>query len=711
MQLGAALHDDFRLQEFHLDLVQKLSTFLLVFCLAVPWALLPQPSYPYSVLPYFLGLALVSAFAKYHAARGQTTIARIGLVSGLAVILLLAVLLLRIPWLPYLGIPVMSIVGLLAGYGPGMLLGFLMLAGIGVVNLNSPVYPAMELTFVMLVGFAVNLLTLGTLTTAVNWYTTSQYRSEELLTLTREHRAELAQTLKSLQISNALLQKTQQELVAARQQAERARQMKEQFAATISHELRTPLNLILGFGKIMYLSPEVYGDMAWPPTLRHDVYQVFRNSQHLAELIDDILDLSHFEMTGYTLKRESVPMTHFLRECVGILRNLFRESSVSLHAQIPDDLPQIEIDATRIRQVIINLVTNAYRHTAEGAVTICVQSRTHEVEITVHDTGAGIPADKLEHIFEQFYQVDTSLSRKHGGVGIGLTLSKQFVESHGGRILVQSEVGAGSSFSFTLPVTTVVKKSSQGANPLDAPGNRRQQPSILLLDRDGGLYRTVRRRIDGYHWIHIQTWGEVMAHVRTHRPRALVVNTKPAEMLPALQPDPGIPIISCSFEVHLSADEAAPFRKLLMKPVDIGTLSQEIKAIGTVQDILVVDDDRAFIQLVERLVAIIDSEITVRRAYDVKQALTQLAQSSPDLILADVVMPDEGGVELVQQMRESDQYLQIPVILMTAGQHEHVYLSQYGPTLAIHRPGGLTPDSAMKYLSALLDEIGPNPRF
>lgn len=709
MLWSMARHDDFRLQEFYLDLVQKLSTFLLIFCLAVPWALLPQPSYPYATLPYFLGLALVSAFAKYHAARGQTTIARIGLVTGLALIFLLAVLLLRIPWLPYLGIPVMSIVGLLAGYGPGLLLGVIVLGGVGVVNLQSPVYPIVELSFVMLVGFAVNLLTLGTLTTAVNWYTTSQHRSDELLALTREHRAELAQALKSLQVSNTLLQKTQQELVSARQQADRARQMKEQFAANISHELRTPLNLIMGFGKIMYLSPEVYGDKVWPSTLRHDIYQIFRNSQHLAELIDDILDLSHFEMTGYTLRRDSVPMTHFLRECVGILKNLFRESPVALHSQIPDDLPPIEIDATRIRQVVINLVTNAFRHTTEGAVTISARSHVYEVEIAVHDTGAGIPAEKLEHIFEQFYQVDASLSRQHGGVGIGLTLSKQFVESHGGRIQVRSEVGVGSTFAFTLPTDPALATSSHSDNVADASIIRRQQPPILLLDRDGGLYRTVRRRIDGYHWIHVRTWDDAAVNVRTHRPRALVVNSEDAETLPPRQGDLAIPVISCCFDVQLSANESAPFRKLLMKPVDIATLSQEIEAIGTVHDILVVDDDRAFIQLIERIVAIIDGEICVRRAYDVTEALAQLEKTPPDLVLADVVMPDGGGAELIQQMRARDRYLQIPVILLTAGQHEHAYLSQYGPTLAIHQAGGLTPDNAMRYLCALLNEIGPNP--
>lgn len=232
----------------------------------------------------------------------------------------------------------------------------------------------------------------------------------------REHRAELAQALKSLQLSNTLLQKTQQELIAARWQAERARQMKEQFAANISHELRTPLNLIL-FGKIMHLSPDVYGDMQWPPTLRHDVHQIYRSSQHLSEMIDDILDLSHFEMAGFSLQRTLVPMSHFLRESASILADLFRASPVPLYTNIPNDLPSLEIDAARIRQVLINLVANAYRHTTQplpsGPV---VDGRTDTGFVdSAGNSGAGIAGDELARIFEQFYQVDSSLSRRHRG--------------------------------------------------------------------------------------------------------------------------------------------------------------------------------------------------------------------------------------------------------------------------------------------------------
>jgi signal transduction histidine kinase len=709
MQQTGASFEDRPLTLFHLDLVQNLSLFLFVFCGITPWALLPLPSFPYAVLPYLFALALVAAYARLCANREEVNRARLTLLFGIATIYTLAVLLLQIPWLPYLSIPVMSIVGLLAGYGVSLLLGVVLLTVVGLVNVQAPVYPTWELFFVMLTGFAINWLTLGTLTTAVNWYKVSQDRSDELLTLTREHRAELAQALKSLQISNSLLQKTQQELIVARKQAERARQMKEQFAANISHELRTPLNLILGFSKIMYVSPEVYTDMTWPSTLRHDIYQVFRNSQHLSELIDDILDLSHFEMTGYTLRREPVNMARFLGESAEILANLFRDSPVALLTTIPDELPEIEIDATRIRQVLINLVTNAYRHTAQGYIQIEAKQHPHAIEIVVRDTGEGIPAEKLDHIFDRFYQVDTSLSRAQNGVGIGLTLSKQFVESHGGRISVQSQIGAGSAFHFTLPVTMLSSPVDRSGNPLDHLADNRQRPSLLLLDSDGQMYRTLRRRIDGYHWIRLQDWNEVALQNRIHRPRALIVNMPSDEELPAAAHEIGIPILCCNGRVYLAAGETAPFRKLLLKPIDSAVLTAELDAVGAVSNLLVVDDDRAFTQLVERMTAIIAPSVQVRRAYSIAEGFAMLEKCRPELILADIVMPDGGGIELIEQMRTDQRYIDIPVILLTAGNHEHTYFNRYDTRLTVHHASGLSPDKALRYIGAILAEIGPNP--
>jgi len=158
-----------------------------------------------------------------------------------------------------------------------------------------------------------------------------------------------------LELSYSLQRRLQDELIAARNEANTARQMKERFAANISHELRTPLNLILGFSDVMYVTPEAYGDFTWPPKLRRDIYQIHRSSKHLLEMIDDILDLSRQDMIDFTLHREATPLEALLRHTAEIVIDLFQDPAVRLEVVLAPDLPELEIDRTRIRQVVINL--------------------------------------------------------------------------------------------------------------------------------------------------------------------------------------------------------------------------------------------------------------------------------------------------------------------------------------------------------------------
>jgi CheY-like chemotaxis protein len=223
------------------------------------------------------------------------------------------------------------------------------------------------------------------------------------------------------------------------------------------------------------------------------------------------------------------------------------------------------------------------------------------------------------------------------------------------------------------------------------------------------MYRTLRRRLDGYNWIHVYDWEKVEPESRRHRPRALVVNASGPGATPSTVQSIGVPILYCSFQSRLAVGEAAPFRKLLLKPIDSALLAAEIDAIGAVHEILVLDDDRAFTQLVERMLTIIAPNIRVRRAYSIDEGITWLEKAAPDLILADVVMPSGGGVELIEHMRNKGLCLHVPVILLTAGTHEHTYFNQYDTKLTIHHPSGLAPERVVKYLDAILAEIGPNP--
>jgi signal transduction histidine kinase len=234
-----------------------------------------------------------------------------------------------------------------------------------VMRLDRP-YPLPALTLALALAAVLAWLIVNTLYMALAWAWTMQKRADESLELARDHQGELARTLKALDNSNIILRRTQRELISARQQAEAARGMKEQFAANVSHELRTPLNLILGFSEIMSLSPEVYGSMQWPPTLKQDINQVYRSARHLLGLIDDVLDLSRFEIAGFTLNKTRVALTPLLADTVEMARDLFHDRPVRLESAIAGDLPAVEVDAIRIRQVLLNLLTNAARFTEAG---------------------------------------------------------------------------------------------------------------------------------------------------------------------------------------------------------------------------------------------------------------------------------------------------------------------------------------------------------
>jgi signal transduction histidine kinase len=258
------------------------------------------------------------------------------------------------------------------------------------VTQNYP-FPLAGILTNLFLAVIIAWLTIRALYTALDWLSKTQRRAEQLLDVTRSQQAELRSAVKSLQITNEARLQAERELLIANKQARESQRMKEQFAANISHEFRTPLSIILGFSEVMYLSPEVYGSLAWPPKLYRDVSQIYRNSRHLMSMIDDILDLSHFEMTGFTLNKEPTDLEPLLHESLSMVADLFRNDAVTLTAEIEPDLPLLELDRTRMRQVFLNLLNNACRFTEAGTVCLRAFRLDGEVRIQVTDTGPRHP--------------------------------------------------------------------------------------------------------------------------------------------------------------------------------------------------------------------------------------------------------------------------------------------------------------------------------
>ncbi|HYD05259.1 MAG TPA: GAF domain-containing sensor histidine kinase, partial [Reyranella sp.] len=241
-------------------------------------------------------------------------------------------------------------------------------------------------------------------------------------------------------------------------QLEIASQHKSQFLANMSHELRTPLNAILGYTEMM--TDGLYGNL--PEKATGVLERVQTNGRHLLGLINDVLDLSKIEAGQFTLAIEDYSAADMVSTVVAATESLARTKGLALTTRIAPGLPMGKGDARRLAQVLLNLVGNALKFTDKGGVEIGANRTDGRFEFSVADTGPGIPEADQKRIFEEFQQVDNSSTRKKGGTGLGLSISRKIVELHGGRIVVQSELGKGSTFTVVIPVDAApIKEAAQ----------------------------------------------------------------------------------------------------------------------------------------------------------------------------------------------------------------------------------------------------------
>jgi signal transduction histidine kinase len=220
----------------------------------------------------------------------------------------------------------------------------------------------------------------------------------------------------------------------------------------MSHELRTPLNSIIGFSKL--LLKRLDGDL----TERQETYvrSVHNSSTHLLQLITDILDFSRIEAGKIDVRPEAIDVHDLVDECIESSVSLARGKPLKIEKDAPIELPGLHADRTKVKQVLLNLLSNAVKFTPAGRVIVRVQPESHALHVSVADTGIGIREDDLPRLFEPFQRLDSPLAREVGGTGLGLALSKRYVELQGGRIWAESRDKQGSTFHFTLPLTPPV---------------------------------------------------------------------------------------------------------------------------------------------------------------------------------------------------------------------------------------------------------------
>ncbi len=294
------------------------------------------------------------------------------------------------------------------------------------------------------------------------------------------------------------LERTQRELKEARRVAEEATRAKAEFLAAMSHEIRTPMNAVIGMTTLLEAT-------ALDADQRDSVATIRQSGDHLLTVINDILDFSKIEAERLEIEYAPFDLAECIRSAVNLLANRAREKAIALRIETATGVPAIvSADATRLRQIVVNLVSNAVKFTDKGEVVVQVAGRAlldgrYELEIAVRDTGIGIPAERIGKLFHRFSQVDISTTRRYGGTGLGLAISHRLAALHGGRMWVESEPGKGSCFRFTLTARTAgaAPAPPTARDPAEQfdPGFAGRHPARILVADDNPVNQKVLSRM------------------------------------------------------------------------------------------------------------------------------------------------------------------------------------------------------------------------
>jgi signal transduction histidine kinase/CheY-like chemotaxis protein len=523
----------------------------------------------------------------------------------------------------------------------------------------------------------------------VQWSLVYVEDAQAKLQQTREQRLELEQSRTDLLQVNRELKRLSERLKVMEHIAEEARQAKTEFVANVSHELRTPLNMIIGFADIIARSPHVYGGRL-PPSLLTDIAAIRRNADHLATLVNDVLDLSQVEAGRMALSRDWVALPAVIDDAMAVVSGLYSSRGLYLRAEIEPDLPPAYCDEARIRQVIINLLGNAGRFTARGGVVVtCSRSLTHQRDlvVSVADTGPGIAPKDQERIFEPFQQADVSTRRQHGGSGLGLTISKQFIEMHGGELWLLSELGAGTTISFSLPTENPSLSSAEQSHSLrralvadDEIGyHLRTRPSaapapavgqrLVLVDPEGPLQRVINRFLPDVEVEAFAELNDALQALQRSPAQALVVND------PVLQPMGlainhlpfGTPAITCWLPGEQDTVRRLGVVAYMVKPVVQDQLLAAVGRLGAqIRTVLLVDDEEDELHLFARMLQAEEGRYAILQVTTGRRALNMLRSRRPDLVLLDLNMPDISGFQVLEEKARDPEIAAIPVIVISS---------------------------------------------
>jgi CheY-like chemotaxis protein len=454
--------------------------------------------------------------------------------------------------------------------------------------------------------------------------------------------------------------------------AELANQTKSTFLANMSHELRTPLNAIIGYSEMLLEEAEDTGGTALIP----DVNKILTAGKHLLELINAVLDISKIEAGKMDLHLEDFSIPELISDVVAVIRPLVEKNGNTVRVTVDPELTTMRADQTKVRQSLYNLLSNAGKFTSGGTVSLDVKAIPgSRIAFEVSDTGVGMSPEQAEKLFEPFVQADSSTSRKFGGTGLGLVISRRFARMMGGDITVASQEGKGSRFMLVLPQTFELNASHTGLQSeprTPGPG----AGTVLVIDDEPAVHEILRRTLMRYRLrTEVAFSGEEGIRLaRKIHPQAITLDVMMPGMdgwavLAALKSDPelaDIPVVMLTIVDNKNLGYTLGAAEYLTKPIDRERLAGVLLRYrgNAATTALLVEDDEVSREIVRRLLE--GEGWIVIEARNGREALERLADSRPGIVLLDLMMPEMDGFEFLDEMHAHKEWASIPVVVLTA---------------------------------------------
>ena len=532
----------------------------------------------------------------------------------------------------------------------------------------------------------------------------------------RDELGDMSRTLAVFRDNARDIRAARDEAEKARAEAEAASRTKSAFLANMSHELRTPLNAIIGYSEILVEDATDSGDDATVG----DLQKIQGAGQHLLGLINGILDLSKIEAGRMDVYLEQIYLARLVDEVRAIVEPLVKKNGNKLVIECPPDIGSMRTDLTKLKQSLINLLSNAAKFTQNGTVTLALsraQTGSDQARFTFHvsDTGIGMNEEQLGRLFQAFTQADSSTTRHYGGTGLGLTITRHFASMLGGTIEVTSKPGEGSSFIMVLPDHPIQAAAPTADTMTVAPANGNGSGlTVLVVDDDPTVHDLLAATLakEGHRVLHARDGAEALDILRKTPPDIVTLDVMMPKVdgwsvLGTMKSDPSldhIPVIMITIVDDRNLGYSLGASEFMTKPIDrsrLLSLVQRFAGHEAQARVLIVDDDPDVRDVVRSTLE--NSGLKTFQAVNGRAAIDWLqSHPAPSLILLDLMMPEMDGFEFLNRIRDDDKLVDVPVVVLSAKEltaEERAFLAER--TLLVLSKGAQPIGSLGSALSAI----------